>query len=185
MLPSDYSKADDDRWSNDHSPVAPSDTIWLFEEISARPVEPSLALKLNRSPQLRIILHAFRKSTGQHNQFLLPKPTAFQVALLDLEYWSSVTNPNQNENRIARYLERLRSDLWIELSQYGDSFETRPQPETTKPWAIRMNHAFDHSFCGRGEYLQKCQDNTWTAYSHEDPTSYGKVLFFMVWIFLS
>lgn len=163
---------DDSRWSNDRSPVPPSDTVWLFEEMSSTPIQPTSSLESNQ--QRQIILHAFCKSANEHRCYTLSLATTLQIALLDLEYWANVANPHPSANRITRYLERLRSDLWAELLQYYGSFSSGFQPKATIPWAVRMNHFLGHSFFGRQEYLQKCDANGWVPYTHEDPSLYRK-----------
>jgi hypothetical protein len=172
MFSSKYLKDDDNRWSNDTSTVQQSDTVWVFEGDRNTFKQPTLT----PAPDW-IVLRVFRKSTNEHRHFCIPVPTALQIALLDLEYWANVVDPNPNSNRIARYLEKVRSDLWTELSPFSDGFRFGSQPETTRPWAVRMNHLFGHSFFGRKEYSQTCMANGWTPYTHEDPISYGKRLF--------
>jgi hypothetical protein len=151
---------DDARWSNDRSPILPTNTIWLFEK--------------NCHP---CIIHVFNKLTKEYRTFSLPSQTVLQISMLDLEYWANVAETHSNANRIAHYLEKLQSDLWTELSTSQQDFRFAFQPSTTRPWVMRTKHNFGHSFYGRGEYLQKCQENNWVPYYHESPDSYSERLF--------
>jgi hypothetical protein len=96
--------------------------------------------------------------------------------LLDVEYWASFAEEHSNGNRIARYLDKVRSDLWAELSALPlQDLPPGFQPKSTKPWAVRTNHNLGHSSRGRGEYLRRCHKEGHVPYDYEDPTLYGKM----------
>jgi hypothetical protein len=154
---------DDARWSNDRSPVSPTNMIWLFE---------------HHFHSSNHTLHVFHKTTNEYKCISLHHQTILQIGLLDLEYWANMaeTPRSSNANRIARYLERLRSDLWAELTTSGQDFLQRFQPITTRFWAVRTNHNFGHSNLGKTKYREKCKENGWIPYNHENPASYSKNL---------
>jgi len=150
---------DDARWSDDFSPVRSSDFVWLFATTG-----------LDRD----LFCIATREEC---RTFRLPRQTNLQLAMLDLDYWANVADTRLNANRIARYLETLRSEVHdeLELQQTWQPLACiHPwQPETTRPWAIRTKHGFGHSFFGRSGYLGMCSINGWIPYLHENPASYG------------
>jgi len=45
---------------------------------------------------------------------------------------NTVTDADSNSNHIARYLDRIRFDLWVELSENGLNFVKNFQPEAKK-----------------------------------------------------
>jgi hypothetical protein len=152
---------DDARWSNDRSPVPPTNTIWLFEK--------------HRHSQKHTV-HVFHKAMNEYRRFTLPLQTVLQISLLDVEYWANVAETHSNGNRIARYLEKVRSDLWAELSASPpQELYSGFQPKSTKPWAVRTNHNFGHSSRGRGDYLRKCEEKGCVPYDSEDLTSYSRL----------
>lgn len=120
-----------------------------------------------------VLLHSFCRKTREHHEFNLSHRTALQIAFLDIEYWANIADSHSNANRIARYLELLRSDLLAELSMPKHILSVNFQPETTKQWAVRINHNFGHSFYGRQGYFHMCKKNKWSPYAHEDPALYG------------
>jgi hypothetical protein len=171
-MASDYSlqcREDDELWSNDSSPITPSDMVWLFE----------IPLGLSHVPEkvpADITLHIYNTNTlVGHQEVKLPLVTSIQVAMLDLEYWSNVAESASNSNRIARYLEKLRSRLVNELvSENENVVHSCLQPESIRPWAIRVKYGFGHSFHGRKEYTSWCSKNGFSLYHHRDPTTFSK-----------
>ena len=152
---------DDERWSNDWSPVSPSKNVWSFETLPAS--------------RDFYIFHSLHSGTGEKFRFPLHLQICSQISVLDLEYWSNVMSREPNNNRIARYLERLRDDLLKELQVKQPSNLTGSdvwQPDCLRPWAIRIRHGFGHSDFGRQAYLRICQQNAWYPYMHDQPTSY-------------
>jgi hypothetical protein len=152
---------DDERWSNNWSPVTASKHIWFFQTL---PTSCDW-----------YIFHCLHSGTGEHFQFPLHLQICSQIAVLDLEYWSNVALRKPHNNRIAHYLERVRVDLLKEL-QAGQSCQLAAldiwQPDCLRPWAIRIYHGFGHSQFGRHSYLETCQNNGWEPCLHDQPTKY-------------
>jgi hypothetical protein len=154
---------DNNRWSNDCSPVSSSPWLWLFE------IGPETDIDSTRMGFW--IVHMYNQENQQHHMFQLNIQLCKQLSLLDLEYWSNITGDNPNNNRIARYLEKLREDVRKELQMGQIGTE---QLQSILCWAFRIKNHFGHSGFGRKSYENLCQSNGWEAYNHEKPLEYGK-----------
>lgn len=175
---------DDLRWSDDISSIKASDWVWLFEKSLTKGYSwtqnHSRGILWHFSPLCA--LHALNKNTLQRLTFPLPLRLCQQLAFLDLEYWSNVISGSENSNRIARYLEKVRRGLQEELQRRGGQAKGFTwQPDSTRPWAIRIKHSFGHSRFGRQRYLTRCSLEGWLPYMHDNPIEYGEQVLLSNW----
>ena len=165
---------DDVLWSNDWSPVSASEIVWFFElssSVSRQGLSPDNGYR-------DLTLHVYNARTEMRScQFNNLSPAmGAQIAVLDLEYWANVADKSLNSNRIARYLEKLRSKLVDEIM--GTDFNLLQhndfQLESTRPWATRVMHGFGHSFYGRQQYSSWCSSAGLKLYKHGETSTFGK-----------
>jgi hypothetical protein len=114
---------------------------------------------------------------GPEDAFDIHHKLALMLGYLDLDYWLSPLKQTTlwNQNRIARYLERLRSDVVLELKDVTDDELHDPTFGTNvlREWAVRVKAEHGHSKTGRKEYETSCARDGGTLYE-EDFILYGE-----------
>jgi hypothetical protein len=168
---------DCNRWSNDFSEAKMSPWLWLFE---VTPTKEYSSITPASSGSQSILwrftplcsLHLYNRNTGQTHHFPLHFRLCQQIAFLDLEYRSNLQARQPKYNRIARYLENVRLDLLEELEKAERPSWELWQPDSTKPWAVRIKHNYGHTGFERRAYLSKCKSQDWQPYVHDEPMEY-------------
>ena|SRR5271154_3582976 len=160
------------RWSNDNKPPVPRFWVWGFELHS----EKEAAWAMNRDSGILLTitrkcsLHAYNPLTREYHCFSLPHPLCQQLAILDLDFWSCRMLPGPESTRLNKYMAELKEDVMADL-WYNDHPEGSQIPPII-PWAVRTCHQFGHCLGQRDLYLNKCHENDWNPYAHDDPLQY-------------
>lgn len=150
------------RWSHDTSHTSKSNTHWLFSNC-----------KSSRKNLTFIV--ASPEGEEKHTFSLHPKLVLI-LAYLDLDYWSHCPCvPTRNDNRLARYLGKLRDDVVEELRVAPAAKLVDPSFGTTtlRSWAARVSFGYGHSRTGRMEYNNFCAEKGLLPYA-DDPVVYGE-----------
>jgi hypothetical protein len=158
---------DRDRWSDNRNIIPISSMRWSFVSSNCSHCA---------SPSCLSITISYANGQRQ-NGFHIHNNLALMLAYLDLDYWLTPLKPIKpsNRNRITRYLERLREDVILELTNVPEDVRRDPcfGPKVLQEWAVRVHDEYGHSNTGRKLYLTFCEKRGESPY-HADFLNFGK-----------